>query len=305
MRPCRERPRDARHREVASIRAYVIMTCHNRRDLTVRAVRAAVRSAGLAGIDVSFTVFDDGSNDGTGEALTAVDADVTVIKGDGSFFWAAGMARAEGAVLDSKELSERDLVVWLNDDVELRADAFDVALRHHEVSPDAVLVGSTTEPLSTTISYSGMRRKGRHPLSFEIVNPGVHAAAVDTFNGNFVVVPVSTARELGGIDGRFAHAFADIDYGLRCKSRNVPVLLLPTPIGTCARDAPMGPQTALGAWRNFTGRKGGGNLDSLRIILVKRHPFTWPIFVAITYSKWWVTRILQTAVQLGRRQSVG
>lgn len=270
---------------------HVIMACHNRRSLTVRAVRGVAASAAGAGARMTITVFDDGSNDGTAEALYKLGLRIDVIRGDGSAFWARGMATAEARVLARSDVRDNDVVLWINDDVDLDIGAIRAMRDSLEVVPRAVLVGAMKDPSTAEITYSGMDRAGVHPLRFEMVPPTTALRPVDTFNGNFVAVPVQVARLLGGIDGTFAHALADIDYGLRCGRLNVPVLLLPGSHGACPRNPPPPPESILKAWKRFTSVKGGGHLDSMQRFIRKTGRHTWPVWVILTYAKWWLRNL--------------
>ena len=127
-------------------------------------------------------------------------------------------------------------------------------------------------------------------MRFALVAPNDSLQSIDTFNGNLVMVPVSVARLLAGLDGGFSHALADIDYGLRCGRSNVNVLLAPMTYGNCPRNA-VPPRGDLWAdWLAFIGPKGGGNCTSVRRILRKSNPRSWPLFMAGTYVLWWVRR---------------
>lgn len=269
---------------------HVIMACHNRRELSVRAARAIAASAAEAAAPITITVFDDGSTDGTAEALLALGSNITVLRGDGSAFWAYSMAAAEAHVLTRDDIPEDDLIVWLNDDVDPDVGAVPALLRAATTAPGAVLVGAMRDPFSGEVTYSGMRRAGLHPLRFATVEPTDPARAVDTSNGNLVAVPVRIARRLGGIDGGFSHSLADIDYGLRCGRAEIPVLLLPHTHGACPRNPAPPQESALKAWRRFTGIKGGGHFASTRRIVRKSNPYTWPLWISATYAKWWITR---------------
>ena len=274
------------------MRVHILIACYNRKRLTLSSIMGATQCASAAGMDVSFTVFDDGSTDGTGAAIANLPIEAKIIRGDGDAYWARSMAIAEAAILCDAETKHSDFILWLNDDVVLDASALARLENCIDANPGSVVVGAVRDPGNGEITYSGMRRNGSHPLRFARVNPTERAQAVDTFNGNIVAVPVAVARRLEGIDGDFSHGLADIDYGLRCNWLGIPVLLAPGTFGTCPRNEPPARGSALEDWHRFTGRKGGGNFASLRRIIVKGHPVVWPIFVAGTYGLWWGRRII-------------
>lgn len=282
---------------------HVLVACHNRRDLTVRAIMGFAAAATAVGANADFTVFDDGSTDGTAEALAALDLPVVRIPGDGSAFWSRSMAEAEDRVLHV--YGDSGYVVWLNDDVELDSDFLEVALEAAKRVPSAVLVGAMRDPEKGQLTYSGFRSVGFHPLRGVRVEPNGTLQSVDTFNGNLVFVPMKIARALGGIDGSLSHLGADTDYGMRVREGGFELLLLPRIVGSCAQN----PVRPLGAvmedWRTFVGVKGGGNFNTLKRILQKRHPSTWPGWVFVTYSHWWAKRLLNAATGVrvrGRRR---
>lgn len=284
----------ARAEVVRSMRLHVLLACHNRRDLTVRAITNFAGAASKASLHVDFTVFDDGSTDGTAEALAALKLPVTCIAGDGSAFWSRSMARAEEQLLSTCD--DGGYVVWLNDDVELDGDALEVALAASNSAPSAVLVGAMRDPATGQVTYSGYRRRGFHPLRFVTVEPNGALQSIDTFNGNLVFVPLTVARAVGGIDGSFSHFGADTDYGFRVRDSGYELLLLPRIVGSCPQNPPQPRGSALRDWRAFVGVKGGGNYNTLRRTLQKRHPLGWRGYVYLSYFLWWARRLTPRTV---------
>jgi GT2 family glycosyltransferase len=270
---------------------HVLVACHNRRDLTVRALTTFAAAARAVGADADFTVFDDGSTDGTAEALAALDLPITRIAGDGSAYWSRSMAVAEDRMLHA--CNDDGYIVWLNDDVELDADSLEVALAAAKSNPSAVLVGAMRDPDTGQLTYSGKRRNGLHPLNHSIrLEPNGTLQPIDTFNGNLVFVPTEVARALGGIDGSLPHSGADTDYGMRVCDGGFELLLLPRIVGSCAPNPgpPIG--SVMDDWRMFVGVKGGGNYTRMKRLLQKRHRHTWPGYVMLSYSLWWVRRLV-------------
>ncbi|WEO77982.1 glycosyltransferase [Cryobacterium sp. SO2] len=272
----------------------VIMACHNRRPLTINAIRRAKASADAAGVVVRFTVFDDGSTDGTAQALAQEPSEIAVVQGDGTAFWARGMAAAEEAALAAGSASDSETLVWLNDDVVLDLDAFTRLKTVLEKHPDSIVAGAMREPATAGVSYSGLNRSGLHPLRFERVQPADSVQGVDTFNGNLVAVPAQVAHRLTGIDGGFSHALADIDYGLRASRLGIPVLLAAGTFGECAANQPAPIRGVIEEWRAFTGYKGGGNFASLKRILQRSNRRSWSLIIAVTYALWWARRLGRT-----------
>ncbi|WP_375400959.1 glycosyltransferase family 2 protein [uncultured Amnibacterium sp.] len=265
-----------------------LLACHNRRSLTEQALRDLRAGAEHAGRDVRVVLFDDGSTDGTAEAARAVmpEGSIDVLEGDGDAFWARGMATAEAHALRS--LGDGDLLLWLNDDVRLDSDALSVLLAALDGRRDHLVVGATIDPATRRVNYGGYVRSGPHPLRFRHQQPDGAVRPIDTLNGNCVLVPVPAARRIGGIEGTFSHGLADIDYGLRARRAGVQPVLAPRSIGTCPSHPTSPRRPALVEWAEFRSVKGGGHPTSMRRILRRVAPRTWPLFFAWSYAAWWL-----------------
>lgn len=273
----------------------VIIACHNRKELTIQCVERARDAAVRADAAISFTVFDDGSSDGTGEALSQLPVSLSIIRGDGSAYWASSMATAEETVMKKDTFNDSDFILWLNDDVVLDDDAFIRLTACAADHSDSVLVGAMRDPVSRTVSYSGLRRSGAHPLRFQRVDASAEVQAIETFNGNLVLVPGHVALRLGGIDGGFSHGLADIDYGLRCARAGIPVVQAPGTYGSCSLNPSPAQGSLVQEWNRFIGPKGGGNFDSLRRVLRKTNRKSWLVYVSVTYGLWWIREIKRRA----------
>ena len=203
-------------------RVAVVMTCHNRRDKTVRCL-SALRAQEIGNAALSLFVTDDGSTDGTSEAIQGVWPEATIIHGTGTLFWAAGMALAERSAVRFRP----DFLLWLNDDTLLDPDAVLRLLAVSRDEPAAIVVGATVDPATGKGTYGGRTRIDYHPQRLARLPLADHVQRADTFNGNVVLVPWSARVTVGPIDGAFPHAYADDDYGLRATAKGVPIVQVP------------------------------------------------------------------------------
>lgn len=279
---------------------FFVMAAHNRRLSTLRCLNLLDLALANASVTAEVILFDDGSSDGTGKAVLEVRPSTIVLKGGGDAFWAGAMSRAEGHALALATTG--DVVVWLNDDVELDADAVVRMQSWVAKHPARVLVGTVRDPISTNPTYGGLRRRGMHPLSFALVPPHESdAQELDAMNGNLVLIPVSVLQAHGGIDGTYPHGGADIDLGLRLKTAGEPAILMPGTFGCCPRNA-AGPQLPLrAAWSRYTSVKGGGNPGTLLPLLRRttRAPRLW---LGVTYATW-LARELRPKLSTKRARS--
>jgi GT2 family glycosyltransferase len=231
-----------------------LVACHNRRDLTVRCLQSLF-AAVPSGVTLTAVLADDGSTDGTAEAVAGLDLPVEVIAGDGTWFWSRSMAKAEAVA----ERSDPDWVLWLNDDTVIHPAALLQWLVAARERPDSILVGGFQSSRSKKFTYSGFDWPNRSSLFEMVVRPpdGTLQRAAG-FHGNFVAVPRSARRRIGPIDDSWPHNYADVDYALRAGNVGVDIWVLPRTVGTCDpttppwKDQNTSPLTRL---RSITGHK--------------------------------------------------
>jgi GT2 family glycosyltransferase len=257
----------------------VLMACYNRREKTLEALRALLSSV----TEATFTVYlvDDGSTDGTADAVTSEFPDTVVIRGDGNLFWAASMCLAERHAMKSHV----DYLLWLNDDTMLLPAAIDRMLELGVISPDVIIVGATVDPDSGKETYGGRMRVDSHPQRFSIVAISDSVQEVQNFNGNCVLIPASVRQLLGPIDGSFPHAFADDDYGHRAMTSGVTILQAPSFVGYCSSN-PSGPipDGFIERWRHYESPKGRPWRAQLRYL--HRHGnAAWPVYFFGGFAK--------------------
>ncbi|MAT69386.1 MAG: glycosyltransferase [Planctomycetaceae bacterium] len=205
----------------------VLMTCFNRRETTLRCLRSLREQELPAGYRLRVLLTDDGSSDGTGDAVRAEFPDATVLQGDGNLYWCGGTMMAWDAARPA------DFYFWLNDDVELRPGAVKTLLDVYEQSgdPRCVVVGATCDPDTQRTVTGGMKRESWHNV--RVIAPNGKVRPCDTLNGNIVIVPRQADEIVGGLDPVYTHFFADGDFGLRCRKAGIPILLAPGHLGEC------------------------------------------------------------------------
>lgn len=205
----------------------VIMAIHNRKEKTISCLESLV-ACKPAYVKLNIYICDDGSTDGSETAISRFDQSIKIIRGNGNWYWARSMFEARKSVME-----DFDELLWLNDDVILFENALELALQFRMHNPNSILVGQFVDPIRNEISYGGFMRRNLNPLAYTRVLARTGPLNVDTFNGNFVLIPKVSESKLGSIDGRFSHAYADCDYGLRAKQLGVSNLVLPGYLGNC------------------------------------------------------------------------
>ena len=213
-------------------RVLALFTCFNRKEKSVHAVESLI--SGNPQIDFTFLVVDDGSTDGTAEALQKFH--VRILRGDGSLFYSRGMGLGMDTLL--REKTDYDYLLMMNDDVAFFPHCIE-ALATQSGGRD-VIVGATRDTRGN-LSYSGIQyEKGIH---YRFMNPGEEQEA-DTMNANCVLIPYDLFRKTGSMDKHYHHSLGDFDYGFALRQAGGKLYVSRDYVGECCDN----PQT--GTWHD-------------------------------------------------------
>jgi len=283
----------------------VLLTCFNRKQKTLDCLSALSKQTLPETIELCIYLVDDGSTDGTAEAVLQAYPHVKVLQGNGSLFWTGGMQLA----MTEASRNNHDFYLWLNDDTDLYPTALQTSLDAFEQVTQqgdsrAIVVGSTQDPESGEFTYGGvLKGNWTHPCKFRWLPPIDQPQRCDTMNGNFVLIPHEVAELVGGLDLTFRHYASDFDYGLRARQKGCTIWIAPGYVGTCVYNHPrLRKQTAKATlsdqMQKLEQPKGLGTDD---VIL---HPFwewkafterhaglLWPLYWLLPYRRLvWSTR---------------
>jgi GT2 family glycosyltransferase len=272
----------------------VLITCYNRKQKTLACLESLFLNVLPEGVFLEVFLVDDGSTDGTADAVRIKFPSVHLAIGDSNLFWCRGMHKAFELAL---QRGDCDYFLWLNDDTMLRPDALarllECALTQGSKQP-VIVVGSTIDEASGKLTYGGEARTSVFkPLSFQRIVPGDQPQRCDSMTGNIVLIPSELARTVGNLDPVFEHAMGDTDYALRARQLGFDVWLGPGVYGSCADNSIEGTfldasQPLLQRWRQMMSRKGLPWRSWL--VFTRRHTgrlwllyFAWP-YVSLIFG---------------------
>lgn len=220
----------------------IMMACFNRKQKTLECLRRLELLTHESEYAVEVWLLDDGSTDGTADAVKHAYPAVKVIAHAGGLYWNRAMHMLFSQV---KAAGRTAYYVWLNDDTMLHESALrrllSVAEQKGGASVPLIVVGATKDASTDVVTYSAHRRISHwKTLKTAMVIPNEYVQECDTFNGNFVLISAAAVSIAGLLDPAFEHGMGDLDYGLRAKKKNVLILLAPGFVGTCSRNSSRG-----------------------------------------------------------------
>jgi len=257
----------------------VLMTCHNRREQTIRCLNALYQ---FETNSLRFEVYlvDDGSLDFTKEYVGLNFPRVNIITGSGNLYWAAGMALAESSIRNPSGWT-----LWLNDDVILNSESLNFCELIETSDKNSILVGQISDQLGNFL-YGG-----KFQLNF--LKDNLKSIQIEsnknlkpkTFNGNFVLMPLRVRQKIGPIDGGFSHGYADIDYGLRATKLGINIQIIPGYVAQSLGLSEYGVTPERNSFNQLIKSPKGQPLsDQLRFF--RRHAkFVWIIYVLLPFIR--------------------
>jgi GT2 family glycosyltransferase len=210
------------------IKIGVVFPCHNRRELTLKCLRSLSR-INSDGLDVGTVVVDDGSTDGTSEAIAREFPDVKLIKGDGNLWFTEGTNVAMRAALED----DPDYILMMNDDQIFDADFLKYLVETAEKYPRSIvgpllLLWDTPHMLfQTSPRWETLKGGWRHWQLQTVWTVPKAPWSVDIIVGNCLLVPVAAIREEGLMDAERYPNFGDGEYTPRLRKKGWKLLIDP------------------------------------------------------------------------------
>lgn len=210
-----------------------IMTCHNRKEKTVRCIDSLL-TGNLSSIDIYLV--DDGSTDGTSEAVKTSFPQTHIIQGSGNLFWNKGMHLAFSSAVGVGY----HFYLWVNDDVIFDPGAVDkLVAAYQELSIkqlDTIVVGPTLDKSRTINTYGGFgAKKSIKPYESQRIYLSEEYQECLIFHGNCVLIPQAVVDKIGVNDPFYSHAYGDIDYSLMAAKAGCKCWLANFAVGICER----------------------------------------------------------------------
>ncbi|MBF4518057.1 glycosyltransferase family 2 protein [Flavobacterium sp. ANB] len=191
-------------------RIAVLLTCFNRKEKTIKCLNQLFKLKN----DLDIYLVDDGSTDGTSEAILKEFRQVNLIEGSGNLFWNKGMNLA----WEHAAKNDYDYYLWLNDDVVIYENCFEELFYCATLTENKAIISGIIESSDKKDTLYG-----GYDFNKKLIKPNGKLNAIKNLNGNVVLVPKKVYAVLGNLDNHYHHDLGDVDYGLRAQNNGIGV----------------------------------------------------------------------------------
>jgi GT2 family glycosyltransferase len=210
---------------------YLLIPVHNRKGITLTCLNTLQCNGDLNRYRV--VVIDDGSTDGTAEAIRATYPEVTILTGDGTLWWTGAIAKG----MEYAYQQGAEYFIWLNDDTLPLPTTLTQLVEHCSAAPKSIATGQCyANTKLVKPSYGGQIK---HLFSIQLVaTPTGQQRDCDCMSGNLVCLPRSVVEDIGYPPAKqLPHCRADLVYTLTAKRAGYDLRVLGDAIGI----APLNP----------------------------------------------------------------
>lgn len=209
-------------------RIEIVAPVHNRREITLQCLRS-LSKIDARNLDVHIVIVDDGSTDGTGEAIAKEFPAVELIKGNGDLWFTEGTNVGVRAALKHNP----DYVLMINDDQVFDSKFLYVMVETAERNPRSV-VGSLLllwdvphKIFQVSPSWETFSGGWRHWQQQTVWTIPARAWSVELIVGNCLLVPAAAIKEAGLMNSKRYPNFGDAEYTPRLKKKGWKLLIEP------------------------------------------------------------------------------
>jgi len=212
----------------------IVVPVYNRKILTLQCLRS-LYSADQSGLSVHIVVVDDGSTDGTSEAIRQQFPTVEIISGDGNLWYTAGTNRGIQAALARKP----DYILAINDDQVFHTQALQrliLCAQQNKKSVIGALLLDWNHPehvMATGVRWDTWYGGWRHPQSITAWDVPKDAWEVEIIVGNCVLYPTDAIEQVGLMNEKAIPLYGDAEYTPRMRRAGWKLLIEPAAYVWC------------------------------------------------------------------------
>ncbi|MCA6586909.1 MAG: glycosyltransferase family 2 protein [Pseudanabaena sp. M051S1SP1A06QC] len=209
---------------------YIIIPVHNRKVITLKCLATLEDNGDLAKYYV--IVVDDGSTDGTSEAIKSLYSEVIILEGDGNLWWT-------GAVKKGMEYAYKngaEYLIWLNDDCYPQKETIPKLIKTCRTDKQIVAGAQSLDPETFQPSYAGIIVRRNQIVQIHTLKGLLEC---DGLSGNLVCLHRNLIKDIEYPNFKlFPQYYGDVTYTHQAKKNNYRLLIQGDAIAFCKNDHP-------------------------------------------------------------------
>lgn len=191
---------------------YIILPVHNRRAITTQFVQALKRQTFP---NANLILVDDGSTDGTADAVLAEFPNTHVISGDGNLWWGGGLQKGFD-YLASIPPADEDVVLICNDDVIIEDDFIETGISLLNSRPPSLLLAQNLRKGDEMPLQTGMH-VDRKEMRFR---PAPAQNDINCLSTRGLFMHWGTIKQIGGFRlSLLPHYGSDFEFTMRAHAK--------------------------------------------------------------------------------------
>jgi GT2 family glycosyltransferase len=209
--------------------SYLILPVHNRKAITLKCLAHLKNQGDLNAYRI--VVVDDGSTDGTAQAITYQYPTVKLLEGNGDLWWTGAIrvgmeyAFSQGA----------NYCIWLNDDTLPEVGAIQILIDYCDGHPKTIAAANILDPHTHEPSYGGVIRQKLKILP--IFSKKKKPILCDGLSGNLVCIHSDLVHTIGyPNDALYPHYYGDVIYTHYAQLAGYQLVLLHNAVAYCKDD---------------------------------------------------------------------
>lgn len=210
------------------IKIEITAPVHNRREVTLKCLRSLAQ-IDKTGMETHIIIVDDGSTDGTSEAIQTEFPEVEIVKGDGNLWYTGGTNRGIEAALKHNP----DYILTITDDSTFDEQFLQLMVQCAEKNPRSI-VGSLLilnndgrKVFQVAPEWNTWYGGWRHWYHQTVDTMPKEKFEVGIIVGNCVLYPVAAIKEVGLMDEKKFIHFGDAEHTPRMRRAGWQLLVEP------------------------------------------------------------------------------
>jgi len=192
---------------------YILLPVHNRKKITLDFIKSLKKQTYEK---IFLILIDDGSTDGTADAVIDEYKNTHVIYGNGNLWWAGSLQKGYEYLVNSANVSENDHILIMNDDTSFNEDYIENGIKIIQKNPQYLLGSVAISAQNGKVLDSGKKVNWRGYKIEDIAND----EKVECLSTRGLFIPILSFVDIGGFHPYLLpHYLSDYEYTIRAVNK--------------------------------------------------------------------------------------